>query len=151
MLLVNDQNIDMNIDMSAQDPAFTPLDTAFLQTLDIQVTQSIHQHISPATFVFSPFVDWFLLLPTFIKSNDPELYIGNAVEDDYAAYSQTEERLKVLKECNELGRKFLQDRECVVLRGFELHAHALNGVVVYWKPGGDGDGEEAGEEEETLP
>lgn len=39
----------------------------------------------------------------------------------------------MLDECNELGRKFLQGRECKRAPEFELHGHALNGLMVYWK------------------
>lgn len=83
--------------------------------------------------MFSPFIDWYLLLPTFLKDRDPELYVGNEVLDDYTAYAKTEDKRGKLEECNELGKTFLENREVQKVKEFELHAHALNGMVVYWK------------------
>jgi hypothetical protein len=118
--------------MFAQDPAFTPLDISFLQLLGIIVVESgIEEHIIATSFVFSPFVDWYILLPSFLKAKDPELYIGNEILDKYSAYAQTEDKREKLEECNELGKTFLVGRTCLKLRDFEHHAHALNGMVVY--------------------
>ncbi len=128
------------IEIWAQDPAFTDLDIEFLRHLDVQVTESgIEAHILTSSFVYSPFVDWFLLLPTFLccnsspeRRNDPTLYIGNEILDDYTLYAQTEKKRERLNECNELGKAFLQKREMIKLKEFDLHAQALNGMVVYW-------------------
>jgi hypothetical protein len=121
-----------DIKMLAQDPAFMPLDISFLQLLDITVVESgIEEHVTPVSFVFSPFVDWYILLPTFLKARDPKLYIGNEILDDYSAYAQTDKKREKLEECNDLGKTFLVGRICVKLRDFEHHAHALNGMVMY--------------------
>ncbi|KAH9881105.1 hypothetical protein J1614_001599 [Plenodomus biglobosus] len=126
------QNLEIKV--YAQEPAFTPVDTAFLETLGIEVRESdIQMHIAAHAFVYSPFVDWYLLLPTFLKEQDPELYVGNEILDDYTAYAQTEDKRKKLDECNKLGQRFLESRNMVKLKEFDLHAHALNGMVVYWK------------------
>ncbi|KAF2032124.1 hypothetical protein EK21DRAFT_61781 [Setomelanomma holmii] len=120
--------------MYAQDPAFAPLDVEFLDRLDItKVDTGIETHITPESYVFSPFVDWYILLPIFLAEKDPALYVGNEILDDYGAYAHSEDKRKKLKECNELGKKFLRGRERVNLRDFENHAHALNGMVVYSK------------------
>jgi hypothetical protein len=78
-------------------------------------------------------VDWFLLLPTFLKSKDPVLYAGNEILDDYSVYAQTKEKKERLEECNEVGKKWVDGREKVALREFEKHGNALNGMVIYWK------------------
>lgn len=128
------QKQGLDVKVYAQDPAFTPVDISFLSSLDIQVKDpGIQSHISTRTFVYSPFVDWYLLLPTFLQTRDPELYIGNEILDDYTAYAQTEDKRNKLDECNQLGRRFLDSRDVARLEDFELHAHALNGLVVYWK------------------
>lgn len=118
----------------AQDPAFTPLDIEFLQLLNITTTTTgIEEHITSEGFVFSPFVDWFILLPTFLKGKDPLVYVGNEILDDYGAYAQSEEKRGKLAESNAIGKTFLEKREKVRLRDFEEHAHALNGIVIYTK------------------
>jgi hypothetical protein len=131
------QNLNKEALIYAQDPAFTPLDIEFLQLLSITTLDTeIEKHITPESFVYSPFVDWFILLPTFLASKDPMLYVGNEILDDYSVYAQTEDKRAKLAECNELGEKFLSGRETMKLKDFEAHAHALNGMVVYWKTSG---------------
>ncbi|KAF2264165.1 hypothetical protein CC78DRAFT_580673 [Lojkania enalia] len=127
----------------AQEPAFTSLDISFLAALNITVLESnIESHISPTSFVFAPFVDWNILLLIFLKSKDPLLYIGNEVLDDYGPYAKSEEKEKIMKECNELGKSFLQGRACARISEFKLHPHALNGLAVYWRTA-----QESGEQE----
>jgi hypothetical protein len=131
-----------SIELYAQEPAFNTLDTTFLAALGIRVLPTGAQHhISSTTFLFAPFVDWNLMLPTFLKDRDPELYIGNEILADYSRFAQAEEKRRVLAECNRMGEGFLRGRERVRLAGFELHEHALEGLVLYWKEE-DCDGEE---------
>jgi hypothetical protein len=144
--IVQGENKDAKILCFAQDPAFTPLDVEFLSYLSITVLDAdLQSHITPQSFVYSPFVDWFLLLPTFLKSKDPVLYVGNEILDDYSVYAQTKEKKERLEECNEVGKKWIIGREKVALKEFEKHGNALNGMVVYWKK----IDEEANEEEHT--
>jgi hypothetical protein len=125
---------DMDIKCYAQDPAFTPLDIDLLNLLNIQVLDSnLESKVTNESFVYSPFVDWFLLLPSFLKDKSPVLYVGNEILDNYSPYAQTIEKQEKLEECNEIGRSWLQGRETVKLDEFEMHANALNGMVVYWK------------------
>ena len=142
--IVKDKNKDIKIQRFAQDPAFTPLDIEFLSHLSITVLDSdLQTKITSASFVYSPFVDWFLLLPTFLKSKDPVLYVGNEILDDYSVYAQTKEKKERLEECNEVGKKWIKGREKVALREFEKHGNALNGMVVYLrKCDEDAEGEE---------
>ena len=128
--------------MYAQDPALTPLDTDFLALLDVATTSTIETHISRAAFVFSPFVDWFLLLPVFLAGADPALYVGNEILDDYSAYAHGKEKREKLEECNVLGEAFLKAREGTKLVSLETHAHALEGMVVYWRKEREGEVEE---------
>lgn len=129
----------------AQDPAFTPLDTEFLSLLSITTLESgLENKITSESFVYSPFVDWFLLLPTFLAGKEPVLYVGNEILDDYGIFAQSREKKERLEECNEIGNKWLEGRRMVRLKEFEKHANALNGMVVYWREGKD-DGEEGGE------
>lgn len=122
----------------AQEPAFTSLDHDFLSLVSINVcANDIATHITPQSFVFSPFVDWYLLLPIFLKDKDPVLYVGNEILDDYGAYAQSEEKREKLEECNILGQGWLAKRNVVKLRDFEMHPHALNGMVVYWINAGE--------------
>lgn len=131
---VKDDNEDTKLGCFAQDPAFTPLDVEFLSLLSITVLESdLQSRITSQSFVYSPFVDWFLLLPVFLKSKDPVLYVGNEILDDYSVYAQTKEKKERLEECNEVGKKWTESREKVALREFEKHGNALNGMVVYWK------------------
>ncbi|CAI6341144.1 unnamed protein product [Periconia digitata] len=131
-----------HISLYAQDPAFTPLDTEFLSSLNITpLTSTAATHISSSSFVFAPFVDWFLLLPHFLKDKDPHLYVGNEVLRDYAAFANTRGKKDVLTECNRLGKGFLEGREKRKVPGFDLHGGALEGLVVYWKEEGDSDEE----------
>ncbi|KAL5118738.1 hypothetical protein ACEQ8H_003415 [Pleosporales sp. CAS-2024a] len=136
-------------DMYAQDPAFTPLDVEFLARLGVgHVQTGIEQYMSVESFVFSPFVDWCILLPVFLKGKDPLWYVGNEILHDYTAYAQTTDKEDKLQECNELGDKFLHNRERLRLRDLEAHAHALNGMVVYWKK--EEEEEEEEEEKDTT-
>ncbi|CAN9343857.1 unnamed protein product [Alternaria alternata] len=131
---IKDDNKDTKLGCFAQDPAFTPLDVEFLSLLSITVLESdLQSRITSQSFVYSPFVDWFLLLPVFLKSKDPVLYVGNEILDDYSVYAQTKEKKERLEECNEVGKKWTEGREKVALREFEKHGNALNGMVVYWK------------------
>ncbi|KAL1799176.1 hypothetical protein ACET3X_003213 [Alternaria dauci] len=127
-------NKDTELRCFAQDPAFTPLDVEFLSQLSITVLESdLQSYITSQSFVYSPFVDWFLLLPTFLKSKDPVLYVGNEILDDYSVYAQTKEKKERLEECNEVGKKWVEGREKVALREFEKHGNALNGMIASWK------------------
>ncbi|KAF2795169.1 hypothetical protein K505DRAFT_324258 [Melanomma pulvis-pyrius CBS 109.77] len=122
------------LQLYAQEPIFTPLDVAFLSALNISVLASdIEARIANSSFVFAPFVEWDLLLSVFLKDKNPELYIGNDILDDYTPYANTEAKVKVLEECNGLGKRFLQNRRGVRVPEFGEHAHALNGLLVYLK------------------
>ncbi|KAF1957962.1 hypothetical protein CC80DRAFT_410048 [Byssothecium circinans] len=123
-----------DIILYAQEPAFTTLDISFLATLSITVlSTSIETHISPSAFVYAPFVDWYILLPLFLKGRDPQLYIGNDVLDNYRTFANTQEKKLVLPECNLLGKKFADARERRRVPDFDLHSNALNGLMIYWK------------------
>ncbi|USP77784.1 hypothetical protein yc1106_05058 [Curvularia clavata] len=138
---VKQENKDMEVSCYAQDPAFTSLDTEFLSLLSITTLESgLENKITLESFVYSPFVDWFLLLPTFLVGRDPALYVGNEILDDYDIFAQSREKRECLEECNKIGRKWLEGRRMVKLKEFEKHANALNGMVVYWREGKD-DGE----------
>ena len=120
--------------MYAQEPAFTPLDTVFLTRLGITaITTSIETHIVPNSFVFAPFVDWYILLPLFLKERDPELYIGNEILSSYGAFANTTAKAEVLEECNQIGKGFSGKRERRRVPEFEEHGNALEGLMVYWK------------------
>jgi hypothetical protein len=97
------------------------------------LTTGVEARISSTSFVFAPFVDWYILLPIFLKNRDPDLYIGNEVLNDYRQYAETGEKQMALAQCNELGRRFAEGRERMRVPEFELHAHALNGLMVYWR------------------
>lgn len=118
--------------MYAQEPAFTPLDHEFLDRLDIKICGTgIETYITSTSFVFSPFVDWYILLPLFLRDKDPVLYLGNEILDDYGAFAHSVEKRAKLVECDELGGRWLEKRSLVRMTEFELHPHALNGMVIY--------------------
>ncbi|KAF9736514.1 hypothetical protein PMIN04_006242 [Paraphaeosphaeria minitans] len=118
----------------AQEPAFTPLDISFLSRLGIKVMSSeIESHITSTSFVYAPFVDWYILLPMFLKGRDPELYIGNEILGGYGTYANTQEKKDVLKDCNELGKIFARGKERRKVPEFEEHGNALEGLMIYWK------------------
>ena len=116
------------------------MDEEFLDLLAVHVcADDIAAHITPLTFIFSPFVDWYLLIPMFLNNKDPVLYVGNEILDDYTVFAQTEDKKAKLEQCNDMGRNWIEKREMVKLRDFEMHPHALNGMVVYWLPEVDAD------------
>ena len=118
----------------AQEPAFTPLDTSFLAHLGITaIATSIESHIIPNSFVFAPFVDWYILLPLFLKEKDPELYIGNEILASYEAFANTVAKKEVLEDCNQVGNRFSEKRERRRVPEFEEHGNALEGLMMYWK------------------
>lgn len=134
------QQDNPNLILHAQEPAFTPLDKSFLTTLSITTVPSdIESHITPTSFVFAPFVDWYLLLPVFLKNKDPALYIGNEILGDYKVYANTTEKKEMLKESDEVGGKFVVGRERRKVPPFEEHGSALEGLMVYWKDDDDDD------------
>lgn len=123
-----------SLSLYAQEPAFTPLDISFLARLDIiAVPSSIESHIAPDSFVFAPFVDWYLLLPVFLNGKDPELYIGNEILSSYGTFANTTEKEAVLSDCNELGKRFAEKREIRKVTEFEEHGNALEGLMIYWR------------------
>lgn len=126
------RNSNTEVKLYAQEPAFTSLDHDFLALLQIYVcTEDIATYITPQSFVFSPFVDWYILLPIFLKDKDPVLYVGNEILDDYGAFARNEEKKDKLEESNVLGTKWLEKRDMSKLPEFEMHPHALNGMVLY--------------------
>ncbi|KAJ4984686.1 hypothetical protein SVAN01_09800 [Stagonosporopsis vannaccii] len=132
MSVVSHLQKSREVKLYAQEPAFTSIDHEFLSLLSVHVcADDIANHITPRTFVFSPFVDWYILLPGFLKGRDPVLYVGNAILDDYSAFGQSEEKRAKLEECNDLGTKWLGKRDMTKMGEFEMHPHALNGMVVY--------------------
>jgi hypothetical protein len=135
VLFVHVASKSPSIRMYAQDPAFTTLDIEFLGSLNVEdVDTGIETHVTPETFVYSPFVDWFILLPIFMKARDPAVYVGNEILDDYSSYANSDEKRVKVEECNDLGKTFLHGRDMVKLKDFEHHAHAFNGMVIYTKP-----------------
>lgn len=133
---------EVQVRLYAQDPAFTTLDMAFLEVLKVNITKDdIQKHISSSTLVFSPFVDWFILLPVFIQSKKPALYIGNEILDNYSTFARSDEKKEKLEECNKLGSLFLEDYNCVKVKDFEYHAHALNGMIIYTRKSEDNAGQ----------
>ncbi|KAJ4355374.1 uncharacterized protein N0V89_003390 [Didymosphaeria variabile] len=124
----------------AQEPAFTPIDISFLSRLKITATSSgIESRITSRSFIYAPFVDWYILLPLFLKEKDPELYIGNEILGSYGTYANTKEKKDVLEECNGLGKKFAKGRERRRVPDFEEHGNALEGLMIYWKEEEDED------------
>lgn len=120
------------VKLYAQEPAFTALDHEFLSLLSVHVcADDVATYITPRAFVFSPFVDWYILLPIFLKGKNPVLYVGNEILDDYGAFAQSEEKRAKLEECNELGMEWLVKRHMTRMGEFEMHPHALNGMIIY--------------------
>jgi hypothetical protein len=139
-LTITVQNHNPTITLYAQEPVFTTLDTAFLSTLSITVlSTSIESRITPTSFVFAPFVDWYILLPILLQGRDPELYIGNEILADYKVYANTKEKEMVLGESNAIGANFIRERERRRVPDFEEHGSALEGLMVYWREDEDED------------
>lgn len=145
--LLPDSSHPNGIKIYAQEPAFTSLDVEFLKDLGVDVVKNgVERHVSVKSFLYSPFVDWFFLLPTFLSSPtaDPVLYVGNDILDDYTMFAQSEEKRVKLELCNELGKRFLGGKERATLGDFEGHANAVKGMVTYWRnaKGEEKDGED---------
>jgi hypothetical protein len=128
------QDHSPTIILHAQEPIFTPLDSIFLSTLSVTVLHTgIDSHITPTSFVFAPFVDWYVLLPVFLKDRDPELYVGNEILVDYKVYANIQEKKTMLEDGNAIGSKFVVGRERRQVPEFEGHGSALEGLMVYWR------------------
>jgi hypothetical protein len=95
------------------------------------VDADIQNYISSSSFVFAPFVDWYILLP-MLENRSPQVYVGNEILRDYSPFANSTEKKDVLAKCNELGRKFLGGKDMFRVPEFELHEHALEGLAVYW-------------------
>lgn len=122
------------VKLYAQEPAFTTHDVSFLTAFSIAVlTSGIESQITTTSFVFAPFVDWDLLLPIFLKDKDPQLYLGNDILKQYDPFAGTEGKKSVLEECNAIGQEFITERDFVKVPEFDLHEHALRGLVLSWR------------------
>ena len=74
---------DYNLQIFAQDPAFTPLDVDLLKEYDIEVleTPRAAEVIDQHTLVFAPFIDAAVLLPSILKNKNPAIYVGTDIRE----------------------------------------------------------------------
>ncbi|KAF2104203.1 hypothetical protein NA57DRAFT_70420 [Rhizodiscina lignyota] len=148
--LQRNTHAEKNMKVYAQEPLFSALDKAFLAKFEIQTLDSPHavELITPSTFLFVPFLEWYVLLWEVLRCKDPELYIGTdihdildrldglAEEDDRVASRATDgdgTKTKV-EELKNVCAEFFKSRELVQIPDegvFEGHATALYGLVIY--------------------
>lgn len=136
---------DREMKLYAQDPAFNPLDTQFLEALGFEVlADTAGDVVHEKCFLYAPFLEWVVLLPGILKDKKVGLYVGNEVLADYGQFRGAvgvgggdEERDRVVKSCNEIGRGFLKGREMVRVSRFEEYGVALEGLVVYLVDNGE--------------
>ncbi|KAF2205934.1 hypothetical protein GQ43DRAFT_361114 [Delitschia confertaspora ATCC 74209] len=117
----------------AQEPCFNSIDKAFLRELGFAILNNdAHKHFTPTSFVYSPFLDWFILLP-MLRNKDPTLFIGNEILADYSQYTHSLPVEKSIKDYNNTAKKFLRSRKAYALPSFDLHQHAMHGMMIYFK------------------
>ncbi|KAF2745483.1 hypothetical protein M011DRAFT_137558 [Sporormia fimetaria CBS 119925] len=130
------------IQLLAQEPRYTSLDTNFLTSLNFTLPseEGAETHQTRTSFLFAPFLDNDALLFSFLarEEGQPCLYIGNEVRAQYSR-ENFHERLASdaagnletrLKEAGEIGKRFMRKRRVFRLPEFEGHGNALNGIVV---------------------
>ncbi|OCK85258.1 hypothetical protein K432DRAFT_421950 [Lepidopterella palustris CBS 459.81] len=130
------------IALYAQEPLFHELDEQFLRELNVSVLHGdAASYIKPTSFVYSPFMDWSILLPKILKDKDPMLYVGNRVYPDVKPFANADVMKKLnkkppstsIEDCNDIARKFRKHREGIKFPKFELHGTALEGIEMYRK------------------
>ncbi|KAF2492928.1 hypothetical protein BU16DRAFT_466172 [Lophium mytilinum] len=128
------------IRMFAQDPLYTPLDSAFLASLGIAVeTEAAKSHLTPSSFLYVPFVDWRILNLVILPGTDPALYIGNLIQGEMTALTHGGPA-PLLEEANEVASGWLRGREGRRVPEFE--GEGLEGLWCCWRrekgEGGEG-------------
>jgi hypothetical protein len=122
----------------AQDPRFNSMDTDLLHTLNITATDSASEdgYITHTTFVFSPYLPWEVLIPTFLAQSDPILFIGNDIEDTIKLIELLGNDIDEKKRTShvKIGESFLETRNGQRVGDLShLHALAFEGLMIYWK------------------
>ncbi|KAK3078461.1 hypothetical protein LTS18_007452 [Coniosporium uncinatum] len=130
------------VKMFAQEPNFTALDEEFLKGLGVEVVTHPRgaEMVTERTFLYAPFLPWFVLLRDVLPGKDPRLYVGidvNEVQErmelQKGGYGLEEVGDQELEECSQVAKKFLEGRQRVRVGEFEGERNALEGLWVYWR------------------
>ncbi|KAE9972530.1 hypothetical protein BLS_003975 [Venturia inaequalis] len=129
----------------AQEPRFTPTDVEVLKHFGILVLPALNgeEFINEKTLLYAPFLPWSLLLKDFLHAGTPAICVSNDVGESvemlqmrmkHGTKSLDSEGLSLqeedLKECERVGRTFLEKRKGVAFPAFEFHAECLK-LMVY--------------------
>lgn len=141
----NDSDVQEAFKCYAQEPRFTPTDVEVLKHFDIVVLPELNgrNFVNEKTLLFAPFLPWSLLLNDFLQAGTPAICVTNDVAEsvemlqmgikhatkpfDSEGISLQEEDLR---ECERVGRTFLEKRTGVAFPAFEFHAECLK-LMVY--------------------
>lgn len=124
----------------AQEPRFTPTDVEVLKHFDIIVLPALDgkDFVNGKTLLYAPFLPWSLLLKDFLQAGTPAVCVSNDVGESvemlqmrikHGTNSLYSEGISLqeedLKECERVGRVFLDKRKGVAFPAFEFHAECL--------------------------
>ncbi|EMC94034.1 hypothetical protein BAUCODRAFT_150257 [Baudoinia panamericana UAMH 10762] len=116
----------------AQDPQYTAVDTEFLGCYGFTVLQSAlsavgkaelglaAQHVSPASFVFEPFMDVSTEAVAELCAGDPALYIGSSIHRNLTAKSKA-------------AADFMRARGSYRMPAFTEDPNVFEGLAIWWK------------------
>lgn len=129
----------------AQEPRFTPTDVEVLKHFDVTVLPALNgkDFVGEGTLLYAPFLPWSLLLKEFLQAGTPAVCVSNDVGESvemlqmrikHGTKSLDSEGISLqeddLKECERVGRSFLERRKGVAFPAFELHTECLK-LMIY--------------------
>jgi hypothetical protein len=129
----------------AQEPRFTPTDILVLEHFGIVVLPELNgkEMVNERTLLYAPFLPWSLLLKDFLQSGTPAICVANDIRESvemlqmrikHGTQSIESEGVLLsdedLKDCERVGRGFLERKTCVAFPAFEFHAECLK-LMVY--------------------
>ncbi|QDS69225.1 hypothetical protein FKW77_001122 [Venturia effusa] len=129
----------------AQEPRFTPTDVEVLKHFDIIVLPDLDgkKFVNEKTMLYAPFLPWSLLLKDFLQAGTPAICVSNDVEEvvemsqmriKHGTKSLESEGIPLqegdLKECERVGKAFLENRKGFAFPPFDLHSECLK-LMVY--------------------
>lgn len=135
------------IPLYAQDPGFTPLEEAFLESIGITVlhTPEASEYIHQATFVYAPYLEIEILLAEVLNGNDPLVYVGTDVDVMWDRMDRSvkhlllgrcrddESRLRKLQLCADVACSFCINRKKSSFPAFDPFPEAFYGMSIWWR------------------
>lgn len=130
--------------MYAQEPAFTPLDQEFLDSLGVKTLDVIpgdkglgatSQHLGENTFVFEPFIDMNAGMLEDLLGEGVGLYIGSSIRGILERRGQSQVQT--------LAKEFHDGHQMLKFPAFEIDPNVMDGMGIYWKEEGYEDEDES--------